>query len=291
MPIQTVEDPITGDNIHLVKGPITAIYINKLKSDVIGNDPAKGTSWHFTHNINFLIDGERISGGLLNEDKLYMRGRVKGAGDKEYKELLRGMVVTAKLKKGKPYKNKSGDMVETWNTSASQVTITDDSGAIPNDAQGGASSAPQAASQPAGKRDNSGMIAGNGFNAAKAFLKGKPPKSAEDMVALSKELIDIGSSLREKLKVSNPALSDYEVGARVGMVLIAACEWSKTIKDVEFAAVDALDNMVEPITTWVKSGGDETPKASTNKAPDPFDEDVPESVTEEAVGDDDDPFA
>lgn len=279
MAIQTVYDEINEVETTFVKGPITAIYVNKLKKDVIGNDPRKGTSWHFTHNINFVIDGERISGGLLQEPKLHIKGKVKGGTDKEYKELLRGMEVRAILEENGEWKG-----TKQWKTSASKVLILDDSGAIANDA-------PAAAGASAGKRDNSGMVAGNGFNAAKAFLKGKPPKSADEMVALSKELIDIGTTLREKLKVSNPSLSDYEVGARVGMVLIAACEWSKTIKDVEFTAIDALDNMVEPITAFVKSGGDTKPKAKPQEAPDPFDEDVPESTSGNNQGDEDDPFA
>lgn len=288
MAIQTVYDEINEVETTFVKGPITAIYVNKLKKDVIGNDPRKGTSWHFTHNINFVIDGERISGGLLQEPKLHMKGKVKGSGDKDYKELLRGMEVRAILEPNGEYKN-----VKQWKTSASKVLILDDSGAIANDAPAAAGAAPSA---PAGKRDNSGISCGHALNCAYRIL-GYKPKDSEEVVEYAKKLHDITKELQGEVKKANPALSDYELGASVGNAILNACGMLTKTKlgEVKDVAKNILDNESRLILAYVK--GEDVPEPKMADAPkatapadvDPFDEDVPEDFG--SSQDIDDPFA
>lgn len=232
MAVQRNQDPITGEEIIVVRGTLDGIYFNELKTV-----RTYANGWTPTHSITAVVEGVRVNLQLTDKEEVNARDR-----SGQYHALSRGMEVAIKVEEDN-YTNRQGVEVEQYKSSAKDVTVLDASGAV-KESQGG--------SKPAGnfKRDNSGVIAGNGFNAAKVFLGAEA--SAEDLIEAAKNLIDIGESIRTWLKEQDSSLDDYSIGARAGMALIAACEVSENYSEVEGNAKWILSEVLPAITEYAK---------------------------------------
>lgn len=251
MAVQRNQDPITGEEIIVVRGTLDGIYFNKLKTV-----RTYANGWTPTHSITAIVEGVRVNLQLTDKEEVNARDR---SGN--YHTLARGMEVAIKAEEDN-YTNRQGVEVEQYKSSAKDVTVLDVSGAVKE---------PQGGSKTAGnfKRDNSGVIAGNGFNAAKAFLGGVMQE--KDMIEAAKELIKIGEDIRAWLKEQDESLDEYTIGARAGMALIAACEMSEEYSEVEENAKWILSEVLPEITEYAKeveSGvGSDSPAKKVVKKP------------------------
>lgn len=232
MAVQRNQDPITGEEIIVVRGKVDSIFFNKLKTV-----QTYANGWTPTHSIVAIVDGVRVNLQLTDKQEVNARDR-----SGKYHTLTNGMEVAIKAEENH-YTNRQGEKIEQYKSSAKDITVLDTSGAA----------APkQKEAKPASsfKRDNSGVIAGNGFNAAKAFLGGVG--EAKDMVEAAKELIKIGEDIRAWLKEQDESLDEYSIGARAGMALIAACEMSSEYSEVEENAKWILSEVLPEITEYAK---------------------------------------
>lgn len=233
MSIKEIVNPLTNKKQTIVSGVVSAIYMNELKTKRdYGKD---GKSWIPTHSVNIVIDGDKVGLGLTDKEVL----RVKDADDK-YHDLVKGLEVTIPVTVGE-YNGKP-----QYNGFSSGITVIGTDGVEKAQHGSGGFKQPMAAT----KRDFSGIISGNGFNAAKAFLGGLGDKGV--FIDHAIRLVDIGQIIRDKLKASRPDLDDFSVGAQSGMALIAACEWTDDLGDVEDIALVILEEILPRINDHVK---------------------------------------
>lgn len=241
MAIKEVEDPINGGTVTLLEGVVQQISAHEIKggTDKFGN----------THRMGVNVDGDWANGISVKTGEGYVpavRYNAGTAADVDWQSLEVGdkvrIVVQPNEYNGKTY----------YNSGVSKIKLLEKGSGQTQQAQGG-----QKKASGGFKRDNTGVVAGNGFNAAKAFLGGCDDEN--EFIQTAKKLVDIGQKLRDKLKESRPDLDDYSVGAQSGMALIAACEWAEDIEDVEVFATDILNNILPEITEYVKSLEEEKP--------------------------------
>lgn len=218
----------------VAEGELKAIFFNELKTKK--DYGTNGKSWIPTHSVNIIIDEDRVSLGLTDKDVL----RAKDA-EGNYHDLVKGQKISVVITPNGEYKG-----VKQWQGRTGDVIVLEQAPEGSAQATGGSQKpyTPQ-------KRDNSGVVSGNGFNAAKALLGSY--EDTEEFVKVAIALVDIGQKLRSSLKESRPDLDEYSVGAQSGMALIAACEWAESIDDVENIAMDILDNTLPKITEYVKT--------------------------------------
>lgn len=227
--IQETVDPITNRKIIVAKGEVEGVYFNELK-----NVRTYQNGWTPTHAINILVGGVRLGAGLTEKEETNCKDV-----DGNYHTLAKGMQISAVVEEADVYKGQ-----QQYRTKPSLITILDASGAQESSPKGSQGSSGTI------KRDNSGMIAGNAFNAAKIFLQGLP--SEEEVISTAKEILVVGNSLREWLKEQDSSLDDYTVGARVGMAILAAAEVSETLEDVEETSKWALTEILPDIIAEAK---------------------------------------
>lgn len=237
--LEKIMDPRTRKEVTFVVGKIDGVYFNELKN--IKTYAGPNGPWTPTHTVNVVVDGTRVGFGLTEKDAINSQDT-----EGNYHKLDRGMEVSVEITDIGEYNGNP-----QYSSKASKVTVLDAT-AEPQQATGGQKKAGSGF-----KRDNTGVVAGNGFNAAKAFLGGCDDEN--EFIQTAKKLVDIGQKLRDNLKESRPDLDDYSVGAQSGMALIAACEWAEDIEDVEVFATDILNNILPEITEYVKSLEEEKP--------------------------------
>lgn len=283
------EDPATGEEIVIVKGVVEAIKIDEIQNDRYGN----------THRASIKVGDTWV--GMINLRtkegfEPSVRINTGNRASPNWQQLDQGDEVRVVVKE-----NEYNGRIY-YNSGVSKITLV-------KKGEGGgkeqSSRGPQKSST-AFKRDNSGVVAGNGFNAAKALLSGQE-HSNEEFIETAIKLVDIGQELREELKKERPDLDEYSIGAQSGMALIAACEWTDDMEEVKDLAKEILSDILPAITEHVKSVQDPqekpkavakkavkkaTKKASTKKEATPEnvdDEDIPVEAYEEDL-DDDIPF-
>lgn len=235
MAIKEIYDEINDVTVTMVEGTVQQISFKEIPggSDKFGN----------THRAGIRVDDDWVNNVNIKVNEGFDPQVRFNAGTKaspKYETLEVGDVVKIVVQpsdyNGKTY----------YNSGVSKIRLVKKGSGASQQPQGGSQKAytPQ-------KRDNSGIVAGNGFNAAKALLGSY--EDTEEFVNTAIALVDIGQKLRNRLKESRPDLDEYSVGAQSGMALIAACEWADNIDDVENIAMDILDNALPKITEYVKS--------------------------------------
>lgn len=250
MSVEKVTNPVTREAMLLASGIVDGIYINPLKE--VKTYAGPNGDWTPNASINLVVGGTKVSLGLT--DKEVVRAKdVEG----NYQDLTKGSEVSVIVEENGEYKG-----VKQYQSRSSAVTIINH---VPAQAQG---SVPQ---QPYKPKDNSGIIAGNAFNAAKALLQGQD-FTVEQFTETAKQLMAIGQELVKELTESNPELSAYDVGARSGMALIAACEWVSDIADVKEQALSILADYLPELNAHAKeilegNKVEAAPKKAVKKAP------------------------
>lgn len=244
------EDPATGEEIVIVKGVVEAIKIDEIQNDRYGN----------THRASIKVGDTWV--GMINLRtkegfEPSVRINTGNRASPNWQQLDQGDEVRVVVKE-----NEYNGRIY-YNSGVSKITL------VKKGEGGGKEQSSRGSQKPstAFKRDNSGVVAGNGFNAAKAFLAGQE-HSNEEFIETAIKLVDIGQEIREELKKERPDLDEYSIGAQSGMALIAACEWTDDIAEVKDLSKEILSDILPAITEHVKSVQDpqEKPKAVAKKA-------------------------
>lgn len=232
--IESFKNPRTRKEELIASGVVKGIYFNPLKEVV--NRGGGGRDWFPTHGVTIIVDDDKISLGLTDKEVV----RAKDV-DGNYQDLTVGSEVTVDVTEGEEYNGKM-----QYRGFPSGITIVELAQAttVPT----GGHQKPYTAT----KRDNSGVVAGNGFNAAKAFLGDEALDNPEGFIDTSKRIIDIGYDVRKYVSDRDDSLNEYAIGARAGMALITACESVESLDDVYDYAIFILESVLPEIDSYAK---------------------------------------
>src|SRR5690554_5087197 len=212
MAVKTVYDEINDLEVTMVEGVVDQISFRAVKNDKFGA----------THKAGVRIGDDWVNNISLKVNEGFDPQIRFNAGTKakpDWQTLEVGdevkIVVQPSEWNGKTY----------YNSGVSKIRLVK-KGAGGNKSTGQATGSQQKASS-SFKKDMSGIVAGNGFNAAKALLG--TYEDGEDFVKTAISLVGIGQKIRKQLKDSRTDLDEYSIGAQSGMALIAACEVAEDI--------------------------------------------------------------
>lgn len=244
MSISKQKDPKTRKTYLLMEGVVDAVYLNELKNPKTYTSP-DGKSWSPTHNINVIVDGDKVWLGLTDKDTV----RVKDADD-NYHDLVKGVEVSLEVEENGEYNG-----VTQYSSKASKVVALDVSGAVQQQNMYSANK-----SQPFQKKDISGVQVGHSINGAINLIGGWD--SPEELIETAKKVHDVSEKVKATYKESNPNLSDYDVGAASGNAVLNACRSVEDIEDVEAVALEILNTVAPEVFKHVKSASQEEEEAS-----------------------------
>lgn len=253
MAVITVTDPISGDDILLVKGEVGKIYVDEIPAEKrVGY--GKDKAWVPTHRISAVIDGQKV--GLGMTDKPDNMG-IKSAKDDTWTDFATGAVVTIKVTEGKPYNGKP-----QYNANLkSDVTINK---AAPE----GAKPAPAAqSSTPARKADPTELIAGNARNAASILVR----RFGVDFNQAIEYCAQVAHNSKIEYSATDAKLTEFQVGVSVGEAIKIAAELAKNMEDMpDFITAYLADQVPHSLTAVkaLKAGEFATPELpGTEKKP------------------------
>lgn len=247
MAIEVIKDPRTGNEMTIIKGKVTGVFLNELKT-------TRTYSGGFTptHTIKLVVDGKEYIGLGLTDKK--ENPRAKDKNDK-YHTIDVGMEVDVEVQvehNGK-YTN--------YNALPKNVIILDTS--VEKKEQ--STSTNKTYSKKSNyKKDNSGVETGHALNGAMNLLGGKMT-DPEEYLELAKKVHDITVKVKAKHKENNPDLDDYSVGASAGNAVLNACTLlTKTkVDQVEEKALSFLEKFSAPMLEYVKNSGKEESSKSS----------------------------
>lgn len=121
-------------------------------------------------------------------------------------------------------------------------------------------------------KDMSGIEAGQSLNGAMNFiLTCGVDASNESIVSYGKKVHSATVKVKESYKKDNPAVPEYDAGARCGLAILTACKLVGTEVDFEQGIIDLaqdiLNNVLEPITEFVKTPQASAAPAKVTRAP------------------------
>lgn len=121
-------------------------------------------------------------------------------------------------------------------------------------------------------KDMSGIEAGQSLNGAMNFiLTYGVDASNESIVSYGKKVHSATVKVKESYKKDNPAVPEYDAGARCGLAILTACKLVGTEVDFEQGIIDLaqdiLNNVLEPITEFVKTPQASAAPAKVTRAP------------------------
>ena len=255
-----------GKEIITVDGKVDAFYVNPIKPEHIKTyTGTKGQPWTPTHRYNLIVDGQPISLGMGDKDGVSDRQVIQGKdNDGKYHALVKGLEVSVEVTENGEYQGKT-----QYQSSNSKVVVIDASGAeAPQKPSGGGSGQTYQAKP----KDMSGIEAGQSLNGAMNFiLTYGVDASNESIVSYGKKVHSATVKVKESYKKDNPAVPEYDAGARCGLAILTACKLVGTEVDFEQGIIDLaqdiLNNVLEPITEFVKTPQASTAPAKVTRAP------------------------
>lgn len=268
MAITVEKDRRTRKETIICEGTVTGVFIDPLKTVKSYSSP-KGQNWTPTHNINIVVDGDRIGLGMTDKpDNL----RVKNVED-NYVDFGKGLEITVVVEEAGEYNGKTqyrgklsdvcvvgGELVTTRQQEPKQNT--------PSAYQG----------KP---RDTSGMEVGHALNVAFDFLGHSTMKGS---IECAKTVHDITQTLKAAYGAAHPDLSAYDVGAAVGHAIQNAAKFAKTkgqsIDTIAETATTILDKIVPAVTEHVKAKTTNAAKTKPKPQEDALEEEVVDSPVE-----------
>ena len=236
--------------VKMVQGVIQRISIKP-----IANGPDR-----FDNNFrkSFQIDDVWYSMGGAKTDKW----NVKMGND--FKVLGVGSEVAFKAEQ-------SGDF---WNGKSLMVLNLVEGNDVKPAPQSGGTQSQGETKQPyqAKPKDMSGIEAGQSLNGAMNFiLTYGVDASNESIVSYGKKVHSATVKVKESYKKDNPAVPEYDAGARCGLAILTACKLVGTDADFEEGIInlaqDILSNVLEPITEFVKTPQASAAPAKVTRAP------------------------
>ena len=254
-----------GKEVITIDGKVDAFYINPIKPEHIKTYSGKNGPWTPTHRYNLIVDGQPISLGMGDKDGVSDRQVIQGKdNDGKYHALVKGLEVSVEVTENGEYQGKT-----QYQSSNSKVVVIDASGAeAPQKPSGGGSGQTYQAKP----KDMSGIEAGQSLNGAMNFiLTYGVDASNESIVSYGKKVHSATVKVKESYKKDNPAVPEYDAGARCGLAILTACKLVGTEVDFEQGIIDLaqdiLNNVLEPITEFVKTPQASAAPAKVTRAP------------------------
>ena len=254
-----------GKEVITIDGKVDAFYINPIKPEHIKTYSGKNGPWTPTHRYNLIVGGQPISLGMGDKDGVSDRQVIQGKdNDGKYHALVKGLEVSVEVTENGEYQGKT-----QYQSSNSKVVVIDASGAeAPQKPSGGGSGQTYQAKP----KDMSGIEAGQSLNGAMNFiLTYGVDASNESIVSYGKKVHSATVKVKESYKKDNPAVPEYDAGARCGLAILTACKLVGTEVDFEQGIIDLaqdiLNNVLEPITEFVKTPQASAAPAKVTRAP------------------------
>lgn len=262
MAITRAIDPITDNEIVIISGVIDRIIIKEAEKT------SKNLEYGVTHLASLLIGGVYINYISISTKEGREPNIAINQGSKDSPKWVQiqetdevKVVVTEKVVGDKTY-------YSAKRTSIKLVKKNATPGQAPQQAASGNSGGGYTAKP----KDMSGIEAGQSLNGAMNFLItwGVEP-SNENILTYGKQVHDATVKVKSAYKIANPSVPEYDAGARCGLAVLTACKLVGTEQDFEAGVVsiaqDILQNVLEPITAYVKSPVDSTPPPKVTRSP------------------------
>lgn len=261
MAIIRQDDIINGGEIVIIHGTVDRIIIKEAEKT------SKNLEYGVTHLASLLIEGVYINYISIGTKEGREPNIAINTGTKDSPKWVQiqetdevKVVVTEKVVGDKTY-------YSAKRTSIKLVKKNATPGQAPQQTASGNSGG-----YTAKPKDMSGIEAGQSLNGAMNFLItwGVEP-SNENILTYGKQVHDATVKVKSAYKIANPSVPEYDAGARCGLAVLTACKLVGTEQDFEAGVVsiaqDILQNVLEPITTYVKSPVDSTPPPKVTRSP------------------------
>ncbi len=247
MPI--TKEKFKGKEYLIVSGIVTGAYVNDIPPDKIKSYSGPNGIWTPNKRLKIVVDGVDISLGMSDKDSI----RAKDA-DGNYHDIVKGVEVSVEVTENGEYNGKP-----QYQAKLGGITVTDVSNAQAPAKAGGA---PQGqAAQPFKAKDMTGIQVGHAINGALSYVTSNGLEIDNDfIVAIAKVVNEATEDVRTVYKQRNPGMNDYDLGAATGHAVLNACrlvaesEVAELKGNLVTVAFDLLDNVVTPITEYIKQG-------------------------------------
>ena len=247
MPI--TKEKFKGKEYLIASGKVTGAYVNDIAPDKIKTYAGPQGPWTPTKRLKIVVDGIDISLGMSDKDTI----RAKDA-DGKYHEIVKGVEVSVEVSENGEYNGKP-----QYQAKIGGITVVDVSGAEAPAKAGGASQGQ--AAQPFKAKDMTGIQVGHAINGALSYITSNGLEIDNDfIVAVAKVVNEATEDVRTVYKQRNPGMNDYDLGAATGHAVLNACrlvaesEVAELKGNLVTVAFDLLDNVVTPITEYIKQG-------------------------------------
>lgn len=261
MAIQRATDPVTDNEVVMITGKIDRIIIKEAEKT------SKNLEYGVTHLASLLIDGVYINYISISTKEGREPNIAINQGSKDSPKWVQiqetdevKVVVTEKVVGDKTY-------YSAKRTSIKLVKKNATPGQQPQQQSSGSTGGYQAK-----PKDMSGIEAGQSLNGAMNFiLTYGVDASNESIVSYGKKVHSATVKVKESYKKDNPAVPEYDAGARCGLAILTACKLVGTEVDFEQGIIDLaqdiLNNVLEPITEFVKTPQASAAPAKVTRAP------------------------
>ena len=247
MPI--TKEKFKGKEYLIASGIVTGAYVNDIPPDKIKTYQGPNGAWTPNKRLKIVVDGVDISLGMADKDSI----RAKDA-DGNYHDIVKGVEVSVEVTENGEYNGKP-----QYNAKVSGITVLDVSNAQATAKAGGASQGQ--AAQPFKAKDMTGIQVGHAINGALSYITSNGLEIDNDfIVAVAKVVNEATEDVRTVYKQRNPGMNDYDLGAATGHAVLNACrlvaesEVAELKGNLVTVAFDLLDNVVAPITEYIKQG-------------------------------------
>ena len=247
MPI--TKEKFKGKEYLIASGKVTGAYVNDIAPDKIKTYAGPQGPWTPTKRLKIVVDGIDISLGMSDKDTI----RAKDA-DGKYHEIVKGVEVSVEVSENGEYNGKP-----QYQAKIGGITVVDVSGAEAPAKAGGASQGQ--AAQPFKAKDMTGIQVGHAINGALSYITSNGLEIDNAfIVEVAKVVNEATEDVRTVYKQRNPGMNDYDLGAATGHAVLNACrlvaesEVAELKGNLVTVAFDLLDNVVTPITEYIKQG-------------------------------------
>ena len=247
MPI--TKEKFKGKEYLIASGKVTGAYVNDIAPDKIKTYAGPQGPWTPTKRLKIVVDGIDISLGMSDKDTI----RAKDA-DGKYHDVVKGVEVSVEVTENGEYNGKP-----QYQAKIGGITVVDVSGAEAPTKAGGASQGQ--AAQPFKAKDMTGIQVGHAINGALSYITSNGLEIDNAfIVEVAKVVNEATEDVRTVYKQRNPGMNDYDLGAATGHAVLNACrlvaesEVAELKGNLVTVAFDLLDNVVTPITEYIKQG-------------------------------------
>lgn len=247
MPI--TKEKFKGKEYLIASGIVTGAYVNEIPPEKRKTYAGPNGAWTPDKRLKIVVDGIDISLGMTDKDGI----RAKDA-DGKYHDVVKGVEVSVEVEENGEYNGKP-----QYQAKLGGITVTDVSNAQTPAKAGGASQGQ--AAQPFKAKDMTGIQVGHAINGALSYITSNGLEIDNDfIVAVAKVVNEATEDVRTVYKQRNPGMNDYDLGAATGHAVLNACrlvaesEVAELKGNLVTVAFDLLDNVVAPITEYIKQG-------------------------------------